>query len=95
MTFFLYCELFRAEETSLAFAAFLLLGTCLGLWTLLLQLCVQCSDPGIVFPLGAETDPAFRAHCMDLDEVELAAYPNDPIYKKSIYYQYRNCSTCV
>ena len=62
------------------FFLFLCFSVCLGISTLTLQLCAQCSDPGIVLPLGAEIDPRYVTAALDLDEAEQAVYDEDPIY---------------
>ena len=70
----------------------------MGLWTILAQLCVQFSDPGILTNHsgnpGAENDD-FRAQCLDLEEGEKAVYETDTIYQHSTYYHFRNCPTCL
>ena len=47
VAFFNYCEYVLQEETNIGLAIFYSLSLLLGICTIIAQLCVQCSDPGI------------------------------------------------
>ena len=77
----------NTEQISLLVSFLFMMSAGLGLWTNILHLCVQCSDPGIVLPLKNDFSNGFKMHCLDLDEEELAAYNRrDPVYKNTEYY---------
>ena len=63
-SYFTYLEIFDESEKSIAVLILFILCALLGLWTIISQLCVQFSDPGILTNHsgnpGAEDD-VFRA----------------------------------
>ena len=96
--YFTFLEIFEQEDTSVALVLLFSFSSFFGVWTVLAQLCVQFSDPGILTNHsgnpGAEDDD-FRAQCLDLEDGERAVFENDPIYQSSTYYQFRSCETCM
>ena len=79
--YFSYCELFLQEEPSVPLALLFCLSTFLGLWTMTAQLCVTCSDPGILTNHGRDSkDKEYRVQCLDLDIAEQEVFADDPIY---------------
>ena len=95
MGYLAQCEIFESLETSVSLTILFSFTTLLGCITVLSQLCVQYSDPGILTNRnpGADSDD-FRAQCLDLEEDEREVFDSDPIYQNSMYYKFRNCSTC-
>ena len=74
---------------------FSLITTLLGLLTTVLQLCVQCSDPGIVSPFEDFDVPDNFYKQLDLDPEEKLIRKTDKIYQKSEFYTLRQCNTCM
>lgn len=69
--------------------------TLFGLLTTLFQLCVQCSDPGIVSPFEDFDIPDNFYKQLDLDPEEKAVRKTDRIFRQSEFYTNRSCSTCM
>lgn len=71
------------------------LSTFLGLYTIASHFCVMCSDPGILSTKQPKASPEYREVCLDLDSTEKVVFDDDTIYQHSLYYQFRNCDTCM
>ena len=67
----------------------------LGIVTVILQLQVWCSDPGIVSRREDLWSEEAIQNFMDLNDEELKVQHSDPIYQKSLYYRHRQCETCL
>jgi hypothetical protein len=67
----------------------------LTILTLILQLCVQFSDPGVVtYKEDLHTDAAYEK-ALDLDPEEKFTFREDEVSKKCNLYTSRSCDTCM
>ena len=66
----------------------------LGMWTIILQFLVWCSDPGIVSRRQDLHSQEAIQQFMSLNSQEAEVQDTDPVYMNSAYYKPRNCDTC-